>query len=212
MKHPSTPMSKLALSGSVVPTWLLVSVVCGAFIGAACQSSTTPGAETTTPGAVTSAAPAPEATAAAVTTAVEAATTAAAATAEPEKPSEATVQAGKKGAEPTEASPKPNAEAKPKPTEPPKDTIPEAPKEPPAEPAPAIEKPCLAQSFNFPAVKKACEKGGVPKAKALMKSWTNKGKEKGEEYKCATCHDNQRTYTNKSNADDDLRKLLAAIK
>lgn len=203
-------MSKLVLSDSTGSTWLLVSALCGALIGAACQSSPSPSAETTTTSAVTSAVPTPEVTAAAATTTTAEATTTAAASAEPQKPSEATAQAGKKDVKPAETSPKPNADAKP--TEPPKDTIPEAPKEPPAEPTPAIEKPCLAQSFNFPAVKKACEKGGVPKAKSLMKSWTNKAKEKGEEYKCATCHDNQRTYTNKSNADDDLRKLLAVIK
>ena len=50
----------------------------------------------------------------------------------------------------------------------------------PTEPPPAIEKPCLAQTFNFPAVRAACEKGGVPKAKSLMKAWTNKGKAAGE--------------------------------
>lgn len=82
-----------------------------------------------------------------------------------------------------------------------------SPKEPPA-----IEKPCLAKSFKFAAVRSACEKGGVPQAKSLMKAWTNKGKEKGETVKCATCHDNQKTYTNKPTADADLRKLLDVIK
>jgi hypothetical protein len=79
-------------------------------------------------------------------------------------------------------------------------------------PSPSIEKPCLAKSFEFSAVKSACEKGGVPKAKALMKGWTKKAKDKGEEYKCTTCHDNQRTYTNKPNATSELRKLLDVIK
>lgn len=78
--------------------------------------------------------------------------------------------------------------------------------------APAIEKPCLAKSFEFSSVKAACEKGGVPKAKALMKTWTKKAKEKGEDYKCTSCHDNQRTYSNTPNAATDLRKLLDAIK
>ncbi len=82
----------------------------------------------------------------------------------------------------------------------------------PEAPAPVIEKPCLATQFTFPAVQTACKKGGVPKAKSLMKAWTNKAKEKGESYKCAACHDNQRTYTNKPNADEDLRKLLTLIK
>lgn len=76
----------------------------------------------------------------------------------------------------------------------------------------SIDKPCSAGSFEFPAVESACEKGGVPKAKALMKSWVNKGKEKGENYKCTSCHDNQRTYSNKPNAVADLRKLLNVIK
>lgn len=78
--------------------------------------------------------------------------------------------------------------------------------------APTIDKPCLATSFKFGAVKSACAKGGVPSAKSLMKTWTNKAKDKGATYKCATCHDNQRTYTNKANADADLRKLLDLIK
>jgi hypothetical protein len=82
---------------------------------------------------------------------------------------------------------------------------------PEAEP-PAIDKPCLAKSFEFSSVKAACEKGGVPKAKALMKTWTKKAKEKGEDYKCTSCHDNQRTYSNKPGADADLRKLLNLIK
>jgi hypothetical protein len=82
----------------------------------------------------------------------------------------------------------------------------------PKDSEPVIEKPCLAKSFEFPAVSAACKKGGVPKAKALMKAWTNKAKEKGESYKCATCHDNQKTYSNKPSADADLRKLLAIIK
>lgn len=81
-----------------------------------------------------------------------------------------------------------------------------------AAPAPVIDKPCLAKSFKFASVKSACEKGGVPRAKSLMKGWTDKAKAKGESYKCASCHDNQRTYTNKPNADADLRKLLDLIK
>jgi hypothetical protein len=91
-------------------------------------------------------------------------------------------------------------------TEAPATTGPSKPEEP------AIEKPCLATSFRFSAVQAACKKGGVPKAKSLMKAWTNQAKEKGESYKCTTCHDNQRTYSNKPNAEDDLRKLLAIIK
>lgn len=93
-----------------------------------------------------------------------------------------------------------------------KEAAPSSAPSPKTDATPVIEKPCLATSFKFGAVKSACAKGGVPSAKSLMKTWTNKAKEKGATYKCATCHDNQRTYTNKANADADLRKLLDLIK
>ncbi len=90
------------------------------------------------------------------------------------------------------------------------------PKTPPKAP-PKAEKydgpsPCRATSFKFSQVRASCEKGGVPKAKAVMKYWVKQGKSKGQSFKCSSCHDNQKTYTNKSNAVADLRKLLQAIK
>lgn len=183
-------------------------------LGCACQSSGSPTESTATSTAVTTvvstvtspAAPQSSATGEAVAAPSPSDTAQFAKekeTVEATKPTQATKPA---------TDVKPAADTKPKAEEPAK-AEPAAAPEPPKEPeAPAIEKPCLAKSFKFAAVRSACEKGGVPKAKSLMKAWTNKAKEKGESYKCATCHDNQKTYTNKPSADADLRKLLDIIK
>lgn len=71
------------------------------------------------------------------------------------------------------------------------------------------ENPCRATSFKFSSVKAACRKGGVPQAKALMKSMVKKAKARGESVKCSSCHTNQKTYENKSNAVADLRAMLS---
>ncbi len=73
------------------------------------------------------------------------------------------------------------------------------------------DKPCLAKSFKFGSVKSACNKGGQPQAKAMMKTLVKRGKDKGQNFKCTSCHSNQKTYDNKPNAVADLRKLLSAI-
>lgn len=70
------------------------------------------------------------------------------------------------------------------------------------------DQPCRAKSFQFSSVKTACQKGGVPRAKELMKSMVKKAKDRGENVKCSSCHTNQKTYENKPNAVADLRKLL----
>ncbi len=125
------------------------------------------------------------------------------------KVSEGSAKAGPTPPATKEATPKPDkpvAAPTPKPAAP-------APK--PAAPAPAPKKPvsdpCRAKSFKFGSVKSACEKGGVPQAKAMMKSLVKQGKAKDVNYKCSSCHTNQKTYENKPNAVADLRKLMKAI-
>jgi hypothetical protein len=181
-------------------------------LASSCQSSGTEPAATTAE---------PTVTAAAVTTASTAAPTGAPASATVEAPATTQAAAPAEEAEKPEAKSaagaKPATDTKPGKGEEPAKTDPQPkpetakPDEPKPE-APVIEKPCLAKTFEFVSVRKACEKGGVPKAKGLMKAWTNKAKDKGESYKCATCHDNQKTYTNKPTAAADLRKLLDIIK
>lgn len=183
----------------------------GLIIGA-CKSETPPASDTAdsaTPSATPSAAAAAPAPAPTTSSPPPAQDTAASPSSAAPPPDPATEGQGKpSGGKNAKESPAPKAAPNPA-QEPAPAAAPAAAEEAPAT---GIEKPCLADSFKFSAVKAACAKGGVPKAKSLMKAWTNKAKEKGETYKCATCHDNQRTYTNKSNADADLRKLLDLIK
>lgn len=202
-------MTRYTSASKLVRTTALLSTI----LSLACQSSPSPDAATSASSATSVPAPPELPVPAATTAAVEGATTPAAnaTTAEPKldaTPAQAPDD-GKAGTvKPvTDAKPsKPASDPSPAATTPPK--VDEPPKDEPA----AIEKPCLAKTFEFASVRKACEKGGVPKAKALMKSWTNKAKDKGESFKCTTCHDNQKTYSNKANASADLRKLLDVIK
>jgi hypothetical protein len=87
---------------------------------------------------------------------------------------------------------------------------------PPASPAPAEPEkpagytgpdPCRATSFKFAAVRKACNEGGVKKAKSLMKGIVKRAKDDGKEVKCSSCHDDTKTYTQKPNAVEDMRAL-----
>lgn len=56
-------------------------------------------------------------------------------------------------------------------------------------------KPCTAKSFKIAKVKAACEAGGQPAAKKLMKAATKKAKAAGETMTCKTCHDNLKTFS-----------------
>lgn len=84
----------------------------------------------------------------------------------------------------------------------------DAPKtEKPAPPAYSGPNPCKATSFKFASVRSACNRGGVPEAKSMMKGIVKKAKDKGEDIKCSSCHDDTKTYTLKPNAVADMRKL-----
>lgn len=195
-------VSKLARTPSITPmVWVLAC---------ACQSTSTEPSATTAESTTAFTAPAVTATTQSPPTAETAPNPVVSALeTSPEAASTVAPVEAKPGSQ-AAANPKPAKGAEAAKTDPTK--APEPTPDPPKPEQPVIEKPCLATSFKFAAVRSACEKGGVPKAKALMKAWTNKAKEKGESYKCATCHDNQKTYTNKPSADADLRKLLDVIK
>ncbi len=70
------------------------------------------------------------------------------------------------------------------------------------------DKPCRADSFEFPEVEAACNEGGVKAAKSLMKDLVKKGKAAGQSLKCSSCHDNTKDYTLADNAVSDLRALM----
>lgn len=55
-------------------------------------------------------------------------------------------------------------------------------------------KPCASTSFKIAAVKSACERGGQPEAKKLMKAAVKKAKDAGESMNCKTCHEDLKTY------------------
>ncbi|HEX2880256.1 MAG TPA: hypothetical protein VHO25_12060 [Polyangiaceae bacterium] len=87
-------------------------------------------------------------------------------------------------------------------------TAADAPATPPAAAKYTGDSPCLATSFKFAAVRNACEHGGRPEAKALMKTMTKKAEAAGTELKCNSCHTSLKTYELKDNAVADLRKWL----
>jgi hypothetical protein len=70
------------------------------------------------------------------------------------------------------------------------------------------DKPCLQKTFKFSSVRQACERGGIPEAKALMQAAVKKAKAKGETIKCKSCHSDLKTYEQKDNAALDLKKWL----
>jgi hypothetical protein len=106
------------------------------------------------------------------------------------------------------SKPEKSAAKKVAPVDPPKGATPPKPAEPaPTEPPSDVE-PCRAKTFKFSQVASACKSGGVKQAKSLMKSWVNKAKADGKDVKCASCHDNTKTYTLKGNANEDLRAML----
>lgn len=70
------------------------------------------------------------------------------------------------------------------------------------------EEACTAESFELAAVEAACNKGGRPAAKSLMKVAVKKAKAAGESMTCKSCHTNLKTYTLTSNAVSDLEPWL----
>lgn len=83
---------------------------------------------------------------------------------------------------------------------------------PAAAPAPTYNgpAPCTATSFATSTVRNACNRGGRPEVRGLMRALMNRGKEKkGLEFKCSSCHTDQSNYGLLGNATADFRTLLA---
>jgi hypothetical protein len=59
---------------------------------------------------------------------------------------------------------------------------------------------------------KACTKGGIAEAKKLMKDMVKKAKDKGQKFTCDGCHKDLDNYALTEHANDDYKKLEAAIK
>lgn len=96
----------------------------------------------------------------------------------------------------------------------PREKAAEAPKEQPKqEEGYTGPNPCRTEKFKFSFVKKACNEGGVKKAKNVMKSVVKRAKDDGKKIdgkkiKCSSCHDDTKTYTSKPNAGSELKKIL----
>src|SRR5260370_6675991 len=58
---------------------------------------------------------------------------------------------------------------------------------------------------------KACAKGGRAEAKKMMKEMVNKAKANKEKFTCEQCHKDLDNYELTKNAEDDFKKLEAAI-
>lgn len=138
---------------------------------------------------------------------------------DPSSESDAHNRSGEVADTPAAKTPKPGPAPKPSPA--PKPAAPPSPATPkPAAPKPKPDppaaydgpNPCRSASFTFSNVRSACQKGGVSQAKSLMKYLVKKAKDNGTTYKCSSCHSNQKTYTNKSNANADFRKMMEAAK
>jgi hypothetical protein len=68
--------------------------------------------------------------------------------------------------------------------------------------------PCKAASFSVSRVREACAAGGRSAAKRVMKDAIGKATASGQALKCSNCHANQRDYSLKSNAIEDLKRWL----
>lgn len=68
--------------------------------------------------------------------------------------------------------------------------------------------PCTETKFEFPAVEKACKDGGRKSAKDLMKAAQKRARADGKEYKCNSCHENQKSYKLKDGAVDKLKPYI----
>jgi RNA polymerase sigma-70 factor (ECF subfamily) len=81
-----------------------------------------------------------------------------------------------------------------------------------SEPPPGVIWPCrIATRRDLPVVK-ACARGGQLAAMKVMKELVTKATALGERYTCADCHSDMSTYGLTPHAQDDLDKLLAAVK
>jgi hypothetical protein len=62
------------------------------------------------------------------------------------------------------------------------------------------------------AVTKACEEGGIKKAKSVMKAMQKKGKDKGLKFECDDCHKDEAAgnWSLNKDAEEKFKKLVAA--
>ncbi|HRI66880.1 MAG TPA: hypothetical protein PK156_21685 [Polyangium sp.] len=104
--------------------------------------------------------------------------------------------------------PSSSAEAAPAPTNAPTTIVAAVAPKPAAAPTYNGPAPCTATSFATSTVRNACQRGGRPEARSLMRALMNKGKEKGLDFKCSSCHTDQSNYGLLGNATADLRKLF----
>jgi hypothetical protein len=74
--------------------------------------------------------------------------------------------------------------------------------------AQAGKRSCYATKFSFEEVQKACDEGGLRAAKNLMKDAVKRAKAAGKDYKCSTCHENQKTFELKKDAVSKLKPYL----
>jgi predicted RecA/RadA family phage recombinase len=69
---------------------------------------------------------------------------------------------------------------------------------------------CTETKFDFPAVEKACKDGGRKAVKPLMKAAIKRARADGKDYKCNTCHEDQKSYKLKDGAVDKLRPYIGS--
>ncbi len=70
---------------------------------------------------------------------------------------------------------------------------------------------CTIATKGDSATAKACAKGGRAEAKKVMKEMVNKAKAKKEKFTCEQCHKDLDNYELTKNAEEDFKKLEAAI-
>lgn len=61
-------------------------------------------------------------------------------------------------------------------------------------------------------VVKACEKGGIKRAKTVMKAMQKLAKEKGMKVDCDSCHKNETDWALTDDAQDQFKKMVALTK
>jgi hypothetical protein len=74
------------------------------------------------------------------------------------------------------------------------------------------EGPCKIATKGDSPIAQACTKGGRPAAEETMKTMVKTAKAKGVAFKCVACHEDMDSFKLKSNAGDDFKKLIAALK
>jgi hypothetical protein len=69
---------------------------------------------------------------------------------------------------------------------------------------------CTETKFDFPAIEKACKEGGRKAVKPLMKAAIKRARADGKDYKCNSCHEDQKSYKLKDGAVDKLRPYIGS--